>query len=82
MVKNSPANAGDVKEVGSVPGLGRSPGGGDGNPLQHPCLENPMNREAWHDTEPGSGESVCPEWYTGTRKRDPFILIRLTRAIY
>ena len=47
VVKNSPANAGDVKEVGSVPGLGRSPGGGDGNPLQHPCLENPMNREAW-----------------------------------
>ena len=44
MVKNSPANAGDV---GSVPGLGRSPGGGHGNPLQYSRLENFMDREAW-----------------------------------
>ena len=43
MVKNLPANAGDV---GSVPGLGRSPGGGNGNLLQYSCLENPMDREA------------------------------------
>ena len=44
VVKNSPANAGDV---GSVPGLGRSPGGGHGNPLQYSRLENFMDREAW-----------------------------------
>ena len=44
MVNNAPANAGDV---GSSPGSGRSPGGGDGNPLQYSCLENPMNRGAW-----------------------------------
>ena len=44
VVKNSPANAGDV---GSVPGLGRCSGGGNGNPLQYSCLGNPMDRGAW-----------------------------------
>ena len=39
-----PANLGDIGEVGSVPGLGRYPGGGHGNPLQYSCLENPMDR--------------------------------------
>ena len=43
-VKNPSANAGDVRDTGSVPGLGRSPGGGNGNPLQYPGLENPMDR--------------------------------------
>ena len=47
MVKNLPANAGDMRNLGSVPGLGRSPGGGHGNPLQYSCLENPMDRRAW-----------------------------------
>ena len=50
MVKKLPANAGDVKDVGSVPGLGRFPGGGHGNPLQYSCLENPMDRGAWQAT--------------------------------
>ena len=45
MVKNMPANAGDIGEVGSTPGLGRSPGVGNGNPLQNSCLENPMDRD-------------------------------------
>ena len=45
--KNLPANAGDVREAGSIPGLGRSPGGGNGNPLQYSRLENPMGREAY-----------------------------------
>ena len=44
VVKNPPANAGDIRDVGSVPGLGRSPGGGHGNPLQYSCLENPKDR--------------------------------------
>ena len=44
MVKDHPANAGDV---GSIPGWGRSPGGGNGNPLQYSCLENPMDRGDW-----------------------------------
>ena len=45
MVKNRPVNAGGVRDV--ILGLGRSPGGGNGNPLHHSCLENPMDREAW-----------------------------------
>ena len=44
VVKNSPASAGDT---GLIPGSGRSPGEGNGNPLQYFCLENPMDREAW-----------------------------------
>ena len=43
---NLPANAEDARDVGSVPGLGRSSGGGNGNPLQYSCLENPMDRGA------------------------------------
>ena len=44
MVKNPPANAGDLIDVGSIPGSGRYMGGGHGNPLQYSCLENPMGR--------------------------------------
>ena len=47
MVKNLPANAGDITDVDSIPVLGRLPRGGHDNPLQHSCLENPMDREAW-----------------------------------
>ena len=50
MVKNPPASAGDVRDAASIPGLGRSPGDGNGNPLQYPGLENPMDREAWWAT--------------------------------
>ena len=46
-VKNLPASAGDTRDAGSIPGLGRSPGGGHGNPFQYSCLENPMDRGAW-----------------------------------
>ena len=46
VVKNSPANAGAAGDTGSIPGLGRSPGGGNGNPFQPPCLGNLMDREA------------------------------------
>ena len=49
-VKNPPANAGDAEDVGSIPRLGRSTGGGNGNPLQYSCLKNPMNRGAWRAT--------------------------------
>ena len=48
--KESTCNAGDIGDVGSIPGSGRSPGGGDGNPLQYSCLENPMDRGAWWAT--------------------------------
>ena len=47
MVKNLPASAGDVRDVGSVPGSGRCPGGGNGNPLHYSYLEDPMDRGAW-----------------------------------
>ena len=47
MVKNLPTNAGDAKDMGSILGLGRSLGGGNGNPLQYSCLENPMDGGAW-----------------------------------
>jgi len=47
VVKNLPANAGDIRDLGLIPGSGRSPGGGHGNPLQYSCLENPMDRKAW-----------------------------------
>ena len=46
-VKNLPANAGDIRDLGSIPGWGRSPGGGNGNPLQYSCLENPIGRGAY-----------------------------------
>ena len=47
MVNNPPSNAGDIRNAGSVPGLGRFPGGGHGNPLQYSCLENLMGRADW-----------------------------------
>ena len=49
VVKNLPANAGDIRDVGSNPGSGRSLGGGHGNPFQYSCLENPMDRGACWD---------------------------------
>ena len=54
MVKNQPANAGDIRDVGSIPGLGKFPGGVHGNPLQYSCLENSMDRRARQATVIGS----------------------------
>ena len=48
--KNLPANTGDLRDVGSIPGSGRSPEEGNGYPLQYSCLENPMDRGAWRST--------------------------------
>ena len=53
MVKNLSDNSGDIRDAGSIPGLGRCPGGGHGNPLQYSCLENPMDRGAWQATVHG-----------------------------
>ena len=50
VVKNPPSNARDTRDVGSIPGSGRPPGGGNGNPLQYSCLGNPMDRGAWWAT--------------------------------
>ena len=49
-VKNSPGNAGDIRDAGLIPGWGRSPGVDNGNSLQYSCLENPMDREVWRAT--------------------------------
>ena len=57
VVKNLLANAGDVRDVGSIPGSGTSPGEGHGNPLQCSCLENPMDRGAWRATVHGVTKS-------------------------
>ena len=56
-VKSLPASAGDVRDPGLIPGPGRPPGGGSGNPLQYPCLENAMDRGAWRATVQGISES-------------------------
>ena len=52
MVKNPPANAGDVREAGLIPGWGRSPGEGHGNPLQYSCLQNPHGQRNLVDCDP------------------------------
>ena len=57
MEKNPPASAGDVRDMGSTPGSGRSAGRGCGNPLQYSCLENPMDRGAWWATVPKVAKS-------------------------
>ena len=60
-VKNPPVHTGDIRDVDSIPGLGRSPGGGHGNPLQYFCLGNPMDRGAWWPTVHGVAESDMME---------------------
>ena len=57
MGKNLPASARDVRDVGSIPGSGRSPGDGNGNPLQDSCPENPMDKGAWWATVRGVEKS-------------------------
>ena len=57
MVKNLPAKAGDAVDMGSIPGSGRAPEEGHGNPLQYSCLENPMDRGAWRATVHGVTKS-------------------------
>ena len=61
MVKNPPVNAGDITHLGSIPGWGRSPGGGHGNPFQYSYLENPMDRGVWSATVHRIAESEPTE---------------------
>ena len=58
VVKNPPTDAGDIRDVGLIPGSGRSSGGGHGSPLQYSCLENPMDREAQGSTVHGVAKSL------------------------
>ena len=57
VVKNPPANASDLRDASLIPGLGKSPGEGNGNPLQYSCLENSTDREAWRATVHGATKS-------------------------
>ena len=57
VVKNPAANAGDIRDTSSIPGLGRSSGGGHGNPVQYSCLENPTDRGVWQATVHGVAKS-------------------------
>ena len=78
MVKNPPANAGNVRDTGSIPGWGRSPGGEHGNLLQYYYLENPMKREAWWAAVHGVGKSrtrLKLTWHT--RMVFPVVMYRL-----
>ena len=74
VVKNLPANAGDVRDAGSVPGSERFPGGGHGNPLQYSCLKNPVDRGAWWATV----HRVANSWIwlkrLGTHTHTPLLL--------
>ena len=54
VVKNLPTNVGDIRDMGLIPGLGGTLGGGHGNPLQHSCLENPMDKGVWQSKSTGS----------------------------
>ena len=54
VIKNTPTNADDTRDLGSIPGSERSPGGENGNPVQYSCLENPMDRGAWRLQSIGS----------------------------
>ena len=76
MVKNAPANAGDVRDANLIPGSGRSPGGGDGNPLQYSFLENPMDRGAWWLQSMGSQRDRHNCIYTHTHTRAQHIIQR------
>jgi len=62
VVKNPSANSGDIRDVGSIPGSGRFPGTGHGDPLQYSCLENPVDRGVWQVTVHGVMESDTTEY--------------------
>ena len=66
MIKNLPTSSRDAADLGAIPGLGRSPGVGNGKPLQYSCLGNPMDREAWQATVHGVTKSDRTEYkHTG-----------------
>ena len=72
-IKNLPTNSGDIRDKGSVPGFGRSPGEGNDNPLQYSCLENPMDRGAWRATVHRVAESQTRLKQLGMHTHTPII---------
>ena len=80
MVKKPSASAGDIRYLGSTPGLGRSPGGGHGNPLQFSCLENPMDIGAWRAAVHGVAKSQTRLKELGTHARIKFLHLKIRRV--
>ena len=79
-VKNLPANTGDRRDTGSIPGSGRFPGGGHGNPVQYSCLGNLMDRAAWRARVHGVAQSQTRQKRLSTQHTiDRAIYIRLCR---
>ena len=74
VAKNLPGKAGDPRNVGLIPGSGRSPGVGNGNPLQYPCLRNPLDRGAWRATVHGLAKNWT-QMSMHMQHADPFNLI-------
>ena len=77
MVKNPPANA---RDVGSIPGLGRSPGEGNGNPLQHSCLGNPTDRGAWQATVHAGHKRARQDLATQQQQQQTLLISHLETA--
>ena len=82
MVKNPPANTGDTKDMGLIPGSGRSHGEGNGNPLQYSCLKNSMDRGLWQATVHGVAKSQTQlNTHTHTHTHTLIALLRLLHPI-
>ena len=81
VIKNLSASEGDTRDVDSIPGLGRSAGGGNRNPLQHSCLGNPMDRGAWQSAVHGIAEWNASEWRSTCIHLSPFIICRVRTAL-
>ena len=85
VAKNPPASAGYIRDEGSIPGSGRSPGGGHGNPLQYSCLKNPMDRGAWQAIVHGVTNSQKGLKRLSTHaliQYDLILIISITRRLY
>ena len=76
VIKNPPANTGDIRDESSIPRLGRPPGEENGNPLQYSCLENPMDRGAWRATVHGVTR-VRHDLATKSLNQDKHILLNI-----
>ena len=83
VVMNPPANAGDTRDSGSIPGSGRSPGEGNGNPLQYSCLENPKDRGAWQAIVHGVAKSWTwlSDWAGWARSSKTVQYIEITSTL-
>ena len=77
LVKNLPANIGDTRDAGSIPGSGRSPGVGNGNPLHYYCLQNPMDRGAWQTTVHGVTKELDMTEHTHTHTHTYILILKL-----